>query len=174
MSFETQLKETYAKAHARLLNLKPKIQEIVPPPVVATIRAPQRLKSRHPEVKVINRVFELSTGKVPNLHMLLQLVSDREGMSITKIKNARRHQSLVWPRQIFYFLARYTTNASLNQIGRCVNKDHTTVLHGIYAIERKVYEDQFWRDKIAKYMSYIERLEKVLDVPRCPHCRMPL
>lgn len=42
--------------------------------------------------------------------------------------SARRNRGLCRPRQVAMFLAR-ETGASFPMIGRCFNRDHTTVLH---------------------------------------------
>jgi chromosomal replication initiator protein len=48
-----------------------------------------------------------------------------------------RHRSVAWPRQDFWRELRLTTDLTLPQIGRLFDRDHTTIIHGIRASERR-------------------------------------
>lgn len=64
-------------------------------------------------------------------------VAEAYGISLQHMTSPARHQSVAWPRQVAMYLAREKTHHSLPGIGRLFNRDHTTVLHAIRAVERK-------------------------------------
>ncbi len=64
-------------------------------------------------------------------------VAERYNIKISDMSSARRHRSIVRPRQIAMFLAKSLTTKSLNDIGKKFGKkDHTTVLHACKQIEK--------------------------------------
>lgn len=50
----------------------------------------------------------------------------------------RRWRKVTTARQIYYYLSRIHTGASLPSIGRLANRDHSTVLNGIERIKRLI------------------------------------
>ena len=69
----------------------------------------------------------------------------------------RRERSVARPRQIAMFLAKNLTTKSLPDIGRAFNRDHTTVLHGIKAVEEL-------REKDSAFKEETEALRRMLSV----------
>jgi hypothetical protein len=57
------------------------------------------------------------------------------------ILSERRTARVVLPRQIAMYLAKVLTLRSLPEVGRRMNRDHTTVLHAVRKIERLVHID---------------------------------
>lgn len=55
------------------------------------------------------------------------------------LKSARRARHIAWPRQEVMWRASRETGTSLPKIGQILgNRDHTTVMHGIKAYERRM------------------------------------
>jgi chromosomal replication initiator protein len=54
---------------------------------------------------------------------------------------ARQTHDQSHPRQIAMFLAHELTDKSISEIGRRFNKDHTTVIHAIRAVEKRIAAD---------------------------------
>ncbi|ODN71207.1 helix-turn-helix domain-containing protein [Methylobrevis pamukkalensis] len=63
------------------------------------------------------------------------------GIPVREMRSARRARPVVRARQIAMYLARHMTRASLPQIGRTFERDHTTVIWGIAQIERQMLAD---------------------------------
>jgi len=53
------------------------------------------------------------------------------------ILSSRRSQEISYPRQVAMYLCRNMTNASLPQISKAFNKDHTAVLYAVNNIEKR-------------------------------------
>ena len=69
-------------------------------------------------------------------------VADYFRVDVTEIRGARRHRSILYPRQVAMFLCRRLTEASLPEIGRAFGgRDHTTVMHAVGKIELGVTQD---------------------------------
>jgi len=60
---------------------------------------------------------------------------------LAELKSARRSKIVAWPRQVAMYLARELTPKSLPDIGRRFDRDHTTVIHAIKAVEAKIARD---------------------------------
>lgn len=57
------------------------------------------------------------------------------GLTQAELLTPSRHRFYVRPRQVAMYLAREQGRWSLEQIARCFDRHHTTVLHGIRQIE---------------------------------------
>jgi hypothetical protein len=67
---------------------------------------------------------------VPNrIKPVIRTVTKYYGVSLCDLVS-RRRGALVRPRQMAMFLARTLTECSLPAIGRLLNRDHSTILHG--------------------------------------------
>ena len=58
------------------------------------------------------------------------------GLKVEDFKDRTRVREVAWPRQEF-MLAAHRQGYSLGQIGRFLNRDHTTILHGIRAAQAR-------------------------------------
>lgn len=63
------------------------------------------------------------------------------GFQVRYMKSAQRGFDVSHPRQVAMFLASELTPKSLPDIGRCFSRDHTTVLHAIRAVRRRMAGD---------------------------------
>lgn len=63
---------------------------------------------------------------------LLELVALLSGQSVLDLQSERRDNETVRPRQVFCWIAKRFTVATLGRIGRAIGgRDHTSVLHGV-------------------------------------------
>ena len=80
---------------------------------------------------------------------VLRAVTGHFNVSRADLLSARRHKSVVYPRQVGMYLAKTLTTRSLPEIGRKFGgRDHTTVLHAVRKIERLVGEDVGVRESV--------------------------
>ena len=71
--------------------------------------------------------------------MILRVVSDMTGVTISDILSARRHQHAVTACHIAFFMMRRHTQLSAIRIATaCGRLDHTTILHGISSVSRRL------------------------------------
>ncbi|HXZ86387.1 MAG TPA: helix-turn-helix domain-containing protein, partial [Myxococcota bacterium] len=62
------------------------------------------------------------------------------GVAPEALRSRSRRQIFVRPRQVAMYLARRYTDASLADIGRAFERDHTSVMYAIEAVERRIVE----------------------------------
>lgn len=74
---------------------------------------------------------------------ILNTVCEEYMVSTEDVSGKKRNAELVEPRQIVMYLCRELTDTSLADIGKLLGKkDHTTVMHGIKTIEKKMSENE--------------------------------
>ena len=66
----------------------------------------------------------------------------------SKVLTPNRSKSLVFARNMCYFIFRRYFSMTLKEIGQAFDRDHTTVIHGIMTVQNdveciKFYKDQF-------------------------------
>ena len=90
--------------------------------------------------KVIIR--QEGTLQTPTLDAVKRAAMRTFNVSKSDLESPCKQQSIVYPRQIAMYLCRTLTKKSLPQIGRSFGKrDHTTVLHAVRKITKKMDDD---------------------------------
>lgn len=75
----------------------------------------------------------------PTPRQIVEAVAIKNGLTRAEIMSKSRYRSIVYPRQEAMWQLRRQTRLSLPQIARHVGvKDHTTVLHGVRAHEKRM------------------------------------
>lgn len=70
-----------------------------------------------------------------------QEVAYHYGLDPMEMISHRRTKAIACARQVAMYLARHMTTQSFPDIGRRFQRDHTTVIHGVNEIERKLKGD---------------------------------
>lgn len=88
-----------------------------------------------------NSIADLMTGGEPvgiTVDRILEKVAKKYGVTVEDIKGTKRTKEIAWARHISIYLIRRLTEMSLPQIGRLLNRDHTTVINSLKTIEREL------------------------------------
>lgn len=93
-----------------------------------------------------NQVQEVTPERI------IKITAEHFNINIADLSSSKRSRDIAHPRQIIMFLCRDMIDIPLQQIGKYLGKDHTTVMHG--------YE------KIKKDLETNENLQNTLDVLR--------
>lgn len=98
----------------------------------------------------------------PSRHLTVEaiqkLVADHYNIKLAELKSARRLKTLTGPRQIAMYLCRKHVKSSFPELGlKFGGKDHSTVVHAVQKVERKLSEDPSFRKEV-------DSLEKILLV----------
>jgi chromosomal replication initiator protein len=72
---------------------------------------------------------------------ILLAVGRYYGINSDQLKGKSRHKQIVGPRQISMYVLREDAHLSTPEIGRLLNRDHTTVLHGLKQIVGDIAND---------------------------------
>jgi chromosomal replication initiator protein len=71
-----------------------------------------------------------------------KVVAQHFNIKISDLKSPKRLKALVLPRQVAMYIARQLTSCSYPEIGeKFGGKDHSTIIHAIKKIEKKIEED---------------------------------
>lgn len=97
----------------------------------------------------------ISINRRPTLAVIAAVVASSYGVALDDLYGQRRTKHLIRARQAFYFVARNLTPRSLPQIGEHCGRDHTTVLHGVRAVEARMAADPAERDRMKALMKLI-------------------
>lgn len=71
------------------------------------------------------------------IESIIHIISFQFGLTINDIKGKSRKKNIVYPRQLAMYIARQITTFTVSEIGNVFNRDHSTVLHSIDAIEER-------------------------------------
>jgi chromosomal replication initiator protein len=86
--------------------------------------------------------FELPAKRAPRFEDVLEGVSRYYSISIQDIVGTSRVRQIMIPRQVAMYLGKRYLRMSLTQLGqRFSGRDHSTVLHAVSKIEKKLNED---------------------------------
>jgi chromosomal replication initiator protein len=117
------------------------------------------LTGREMSVDVAQEVLsELWGGdeKLITIEHIQRKVSEFFGLKLTDMRARGRTKAVAFPRQIAMYFARQLTHASLTEVGRAFDKDHTTVLHAVGKVEALMREDAKFKktlDTLAESVS---------------------
>ena len=140
-----------------------RLRWIVPParvafvPKVAEVARPPAEVAQPPVPKDIVPVYDPLTPQFAAAHKILEgmgiegsatvkdiqrIVAGRYGVTMMDINGARRGADVILPRMIAVYLARELTGKSLPEIGRRFGgRDHTTILHSVMKIMKRIESD---------------------------------
>ena len=124
------------------------------------------------------RAYSSLTGQDINISMaketLKDILSDREKMisieniqkaianfyniKVSDLKSAKKIKIYVFPRQLAMYLSRTMTKSSFPEIGsKFGGKDHSTVIHAVRQIEKKIGEDRETKNVIETIKNELQK-----------------
>lgn len=71
---------------------------------------------------------------------IIREVAAKYGRTVDELTGPLRWRSIAWARQEAMFRLRNETTLSYPDIGRRLNRDHTTILHGVRAHAKRMAE----------------------------------
>jgi len=92
----------------------------------------------------------------PKSNEILATVADYFNINAKDIMGRRHARTITYPRQIVCYLIRKHREDSLTQIGRWLNRDHTTILHSCRVIEDGIKSDSHVRDDVENIEDIME------------------
>ena len=139
-----------------------KIEPLPPLPVSPTENPLSQSPPNHSGIEKRGEA-ESSPLKSTKIKTLLMLVRDHRNYWFTweDIRGRRQSRAFSYPRQEMMWLMHKGLNWSLPTIGRTINRDHTTVLHGIRGIDDRRQRDLTLRERLdAALMTIRDMMEK--------------
>ena len=85
----------------------------------------------------------------PGLETIILAVAAEFGVRTIDVRSQRRNRAAVRARHTGMWLARHLTPCSYPEIGRLFGRrDHTTVMHGVKAIDRHMLDDPWFAKRV--------------------------
>ena len=95
-------------------------------------------------------------------YIVFNEVRNEYGLSISHIRNKTRISYVREARQVFTQLMRECSSMSTKEIGRLVNRDHSTVIATTKAVGREMDTNALYRNRYSKMKFNIEsKIENV-------------
>lgn len=89
----------------------------------------------------------------PSIQQIITAVTDFFRTRLSDLQSKKRPRSVTVPRQVCMFFARKLTRLSLEEIGHYFGgRDHTTVMHGVRAVENR-------RDTDSEFAAQLKAIE---------------
>lgn len=96
-------------------------------------------------------------NKEITVESIQKLVANHFNIKTSDIKSSKRLKNLVLPRQISMYISRKLTSSSFPEIGsKFGGKDHSTIIHAIKKIEKKMEEDIQLKATVEKLMNNLK------------------
>ena len=71
---------------------------------------------------------------------ILKQVAEEFDISVQDLLSKNRERRYSWPRGLAYLRIYCETSMSYPQIGRLMNRDHTTIIYGVKATRQRIKE----------------------------------
>lgn len=110
------------------------------------------LTKQEPTIELAREALKGILGKQQALSIetIQKVVASFFNIKVSDLKSQRKLKLVAQPRQICMYLARKLTNCSYPEIGsKFGGKDHSTVIHAVRKIEKRLEEDPKLRNTIA-------------------------
>ncbi len=113
------------------------------------------------DMRLVERVVQRAVktdGSPVTVDDILERVCRHYEVTPNSVKGRSRKKEFITPRQLTMYLAKKYTNMPASRIGRMIgSRDHSTVLHSIDAIEKKLKKDK-------EFEAEVERIIKAMDL----------
>jgi chromosomal replication initiator protein len=88
------------------------------------------------------------------IEKIQKTVAEHFQIKVAELKSSRRLKNFVFPRQISMYICRKLTELSYPEIGaKFGGKDHSTIIHAIKKIDKKIEEDIHTKILVEKLMD---------------------
>tara|TARA_Y100001954_G_scaffold161468_1_gene171467 strand:+ start:189 stop:1553 length:1365 start_codon:yes stop_codon:yes gene_type:complete len=169
---ETRIAILMNEAEQNNINLSYKITEYIASSIVSDVRkmkgvlvrllAISSLKQVDIDSKLVQQVVREMVGEKEfntiSIKEISKHVASKMNISERLIRGKSRRQEIALARQIIMYLSRELTNLPLSKIGENIGKrDHSTVVHACKLIEKKITNDDIFKNQINDYLSVLSK-----------------
>ncbi|MFC1523883.1 chromosomal replication initiator protein DnaA [Thermodesulfobacteriota bacterium] len=91
---------------------------------------------------IVDRFQELSA------EVIRDYIARQFKVSVTDMRSKTRKKEITFPRQVTMYLARKLTDQPLSDIGKALNRDHSTVVHSIKVISGSIVRNNSVRGQV--------------------------
>ncbi len=104
----------------------------------------------------------------PSRRRIVRAVSAATGIPVQLLISERRDRYIVRARHVAMYLGNEVFGYSLSQVGHSMNRDHTSVLHGVRAIKGFLAEQDAWVSRAVTYAQELIGSGERINPPMAP------
>ncbi|MBU0679854.1 MAG: chromosomal replication initiator protein DnaA [Proteobacteria bacterium] len=127
--------------------------------IIVGIKAQAALLGIQPDFDMVKATlcnFIGQHGQI-SVEMIRDFIAGQYKLSINDLQSKSRKRLIAFPRQVCMYLARKHTELPLADIGRALNRDHSTVVHAVRTITTKIARDASTRGQIELLSDKLEK-----------------
>ena len=127
--------------------------------IIVGIKAQAALLGVNPDFDMIKETLSNIIGQQGQItvEMIRDFIAGQYKVTINDLQSKSRKRTIAFPRQVCMYLARKHTELPLSDIGRAVNRDHSTVVHAVRTITNKIARDGSTRGQIELLSDKLEK-----------------
>ncbi|MEN8258794.1 MAG: chromosomal replication initiator protein DnaA [Thermodesulfobacteriota bacterium] len=127
--------------------------------VIVGIKAQAALLGVKPDFDMVKETLRNIIGQQGQIsvEMIRDFIAGQYKVTINDLQSKSRKRTIAFPRQVCMYLARRHTELPLSDIGRAVNRDHSTVVHAVRTITNKIARDGSTRGQIELLSDKLEK-----------------
>ena len=108
--------------------------------------------------QLLKNLVKKETPKIINIELIQKEVSSFFDLTVKELKSNQKQKKVSEPRQIAMFLSRKYTSSSFPEIGnRFGGKNHSTVVHAVKNVEKKISKDPSVSNAVAAISTTLEK-----------------
>lgn len=108
--------------------------------------------------QLLKNLVKKETPKIINIELIQKEVSTFFDLTVKELKSNQKQKKISEPRQIAMFLSRKYTSSSFPEIGnRFGGKNHSTVVHAVKNVEKKINKDPSVSNAVAAISTTLEK-----------------
>lgn len=166
---DTRLRIIQRKALNKDLHLSPEIAEYLAENVkgdirklesiVVSLKAQAALFKVNPDLSMVKETLQAVIGQHRQMsaEMIRDFIAGQFQLTINELQSKSRKRIVAFPRQVCMYLARKHTELPLSEIGKAVNRDHSTVVHAVRKITEQIARDGSTRGQIELLSDKLEK-----------------
>jgi chromosomal replication initiator protein len=148
--FETRLKILEKKAAHEAIHLPGDVADLLAHTITRDVRqlesavigiaAKSSLMGKRIDLRLANEILDAVCGdrQTISVDRILQLICQYFKVSLEALQSNSRKRGVVYPRNLAMYLCRKYTDATLETIGRSLNRSHATVIYAVEAVNREM------------------------------------
>lgn len=127
--------------------------------VIVGIKAQASLLGVPPDFDLVKETLRNLIGQHGQIsvEMIRDFIAGQYKLTINDLQSKSRKRLVAFPRQVCMYLARKHTELPLADIGRALNRDHSTVVHAVRTITTKIARDASTRGQIELLSDKLEK-----------------
>ncbi len=127
--------------------------------IIVGLKAQSALLGTRPDFDMVKETLANIIGQQGQIsvEMIRDFIAGQYQVTINDLQSKSRKQSITFPRQVCMYLARKQTEFPLSDIGRALNRDHSTVVHAVRTITNKIARDGSTRGQIELLSDKLEK-----------------